>query len=41
MNLLDTLAIQIAHLVKDEATILQSEPLMWYGYYANDKTINQ
>ena len=38
VDLLDTLAIQSVHLVKDEVTEPQPEPVMWYGYYANDKT---
>jgi ERCC4-related helicase len=41
VDLLDTLAIQSVHLVKDEAIIPQPEPVMWYGYYANDKTNEQ
>ena len=40
VDLLDTLAIQSVHLIKDEATIPQQEPVMWYGYYAKDKTNN-
>ncbi|MBL0047513.1 MAG: DEAD/DEAH box helicase family protein [Bacteroidetes bacterium] len=38
VDLLDTLAIQSVHLVKDESTVPQPEPVMWYGFYANDKT---
>ena len=33
IDLLDTLAIQSVHLVKDEATVPQPDPVMWYGYY--------
>lgn len=40
IDLLDTLAIQSVHLVKDEATVPQLNPIMWYGYYASDKTSN-
>ena len=31
IDLLDTLAIQSVHLVKDEAIIPQPDPVMWYG----------
>ena len=41
VDLLDTLAIQSIHLVKDEATEPQPDPVMWYGYYGNEKTNNQ
>lgn len=37
VDLLDTLAIQSVHLVKDEASEPKPEPVMWYGYYASDK----
>ena len=40
IDLLDTLAIQSVHLVKDETTVPQPDPVMWYGYYANDKKSN-
>lgn len=40
IDLLDTLAIQSVHLVKDEATVPQLNPIMWYGFYASDKTSN-
>lgn len=41
IDLLDTLAIQSVHLVKDAATVPQPDPVMWYGYYASDKANNQ
>ena len=37
IDLLDTLAIQSVHLVKDEAIVPLTEPKMWYGFYANEK----
>ena len=40
IDFLDTLAIQSVHLVKDEVTLPQPDPVMWYGYYANEKTSN-
>ena len=33
IDLLDTLAIQSVHLVKDEAVVTPPNPVMWYGYY--------
>jgi superfamily II DNA or RNA helicase len=40
VDLLDTLAIQSVHLVKDETTEPKPEPVMWFGYYAADKNNN-
>lgn len=37
VDLLDTLAIQSVHLVKDEIATPQPDPEMWFGFYANDK----
>lgn len=33
LDLLDTLALQSVHLMKDEVAPPQPEPIMWYGYY--------
>ena len=38
VDLLDTLAIQSIHLVKDEASEPMPDPVMWYGYYDLEKT---
>jgi superfamily II DNA or RNA helicase len=40
VDLLDTLAIQSVHLVKDETIEPKPEPIMWYGYYASEKEKN-
>ena len=41
VDLLDTLAIQSIHLVKDEASEPMPDPIMWYGYYDLEKTNNK
>ena len=40
VDLLDTLAIQSVHLVKDETTEPKPEPAMWFGYYAAENKNN-
>ena len=41
IDLLDTLAIQSVHLVKDEAKVAQPDPVMWYGYYDKKYRLKQ